>query len=64
MTDHGTDGRLHGRRVLITGASSGIGAATARAVTAAGGRVALPEIPGIGFEDKAELMALFRRELG
>ncbi len=30
----------------------------------AGGRVALPEIPGIGFEDKAGLMALFRRELG
>lgn len=41
MTDHETHGRLHGRRVLITGASSGIGAATARAVTAAGGRVAL-----------------------
>ncbi len=29
-----------------------------------GGRVGLPDIPGIGFEDKAELMALFRRELG
>ncbi len=35
------NGDLHGRRVLITGASSGIGAATARAVVAAGGRVAL-----------------------
>lgn len=33
--------RLHGRRVLVTGASSGIGAATARAIAAAGGRVAL-----------------------
>jgi NADP-dependent 3-hydroxy acid dehydrogenase YdfG len=32
---------LDGRRVLITGASSGIGEAVARAVTAAGGRVAL-----------------------
>jgi NADP-dependent 3-hydroxy acid dehydrogenase YdfG len=32
---------LDGRRVLVTGASSGIGAATARAVVAAGGRVAL-----------------------
>ncbi|MTV24348.1 SDR family oxidoreductase [Nitriliruptoraceae bacterium ZYF776] len=32
---------LEGRRVLVTGASSGIGAATARAVVAAGGRVAL-----------------------
>lgn len=32
---------LEGRRVLVTGASSGIGAATARAVADAGGRVAL-----------------------
>jgi NADP-dependent 3-hydroxy acid dehydrogenase YdfG len=32
---------LEGRRVLVTGASSGIGAETARAVAAAGGRVAL-----------------------
>src|SRR5690242_17747307 len=30
--------RIHGSLVLITGASSGIGAATARAVAAAGGR--------------------------
>lgn len=35
------DGALEGRRVLVTGASSGIGEGTARAVTAAGGRVAL-----------------------
>jgi clavulanate-9-aldehyde reducatase len=34
-------GALDGRRVLVTGASSGIGAATARAVVAAGARVAL-----------------------
>lgn len=32
---------LHGRRILVTGASSGIGAATARALDAAGARVAL-----------------------
>ena len=31
---------LSGRRVLVTGASSGIGAATCRAVVARGGRVA------------------------
>lgn len=36
------DGRaLGGRRVLVTGGSAGIGAATARAITAAGGEVAL-----------------------
>lgn len=29
-----------------------------------GGRVGLPAIPGIGFEDKAALMDLFRRDLG
>lgn len=34
-------GVLDGRAVLVTGASSGIGAATASAVVAAGGRVAL-----------------------
>jgi NADP-dependent 3-hydroxy acid dehydrogenase YdfG len=39
--DRDTGDRLDGRRVLVTGASSGIGAATARAIVAAGGRVAL-----------------------
>jgi len=34
-------GRLTGRRLLVTGASSGIGEATARAAAAAGARVAL-----------------------
>jgi clavulanate-9-aldehyde reducatase len=34
-------GPLQGRRILVTGASSGIGAATARAIVAAGGSVAL-----------------------
>lgn len=33
--------QLSGRRVLVTGASSGIGQATARAIVAAGGQVAL-----------------------
>lgn len=28
------------------------------------GRVAIPRVPGIGFEDKRELMAVFRKELG
>jgi NADP-dependent 3-hydroxy acid dehydrogenase YdfG len=37
----GGAGPLGGRRILVTGASSGIGAATARAVAGAGGRVAL-----------------------
>jgi NADP-dependent 3-hydroxy acid dehydrogenase YdfG len=41
MTESQTDTRLGGRRVLVTGASSGIGAATARAIVTAGGRVAL-----------------------
>ena len=33
--------QLYGRRVVVTGASSGIGKATARAIVDAGGRVAL-----------------------
>ncbi|MGI9020058.1 MAG: SDR family oxidoreductase [Solirubrobacterales bacterium] len=35
------DGALEGRRILITGASSGIGEATAEAIVSAGGAVAL-----------------------
>ncbi|MDQ2676604.1 MAG: SDR family NAD(P)-dependent oxidoreductase, partial [Actinomycetota bacterium] len=34
-------GRLEGRKILITGASSGIGEATAEAIVAEGGAVAL-----------------------
>jgi NADP-dependent 3-hydroxy acid dehydrogenase YdfG len=42
MLDHPTTATpLAGRRVLVTGASAGIGAATARAIVGAGGRVAL-----------------------
>jgi 3-oxoacyl-[acyl-carrier protein] reductase len=36
-----TDGGLHGRRALVTGASRGIGRATALALAAAGARVAV-----------------------
>ena len=36
-----SEGRLGGRRVLVTGASSGIGAATCRSVVARGGSVAM-----------------------
>jgi NAD(P)-dependent dehydrogenase (short-subunit alcohol dehydrogenase family) len=48
---------LNGRVVLITGAARGIGAATARAVAATGGRVAL-----LGLEP--ELLAELAAELG
>lgn len=41
MTDTTETTLLQGRRVLVTGATSGIGRATAAAVVAAGGRVAL-----------------------
>jgi 3-oxoacyl-[acyl-carrier protein] reductase len=37
----GIDGDLRGRRVLVTGASSGIGAATSRSIVARGGSVAM-----------------------
>src|SRR5580700_7921326 len=37
----GVDGVLSGRRLLVTGASSGIGAATCRAIVARGGAVAM-----------------------
>jgi NADP-dependent 3-hydroxy acid dehydrogenase YdfG len=40
-TETATVGALDGRRLLVTGGSSGIGAATARAAAAAGARVAL-----------------------
>lgn len=41
MDDETPHGPLEGRRLLVTGASSGIGAATARAAADAGARVAL-----------------------
>lgn len=50
-------GVLDGRAVLVTGASSGIGAATAQAVVAAGGRVAL-------VARRAEVLSDLAAELG
>ncbi|MEZ5297832.1 MAG: SDR family NAD(P)-dependent oxidoreductase [Ilumatobacteraceae bacterium] len=47
-------GALTGRRVLITGASSGIGAAVADAVVDAGGRVALVARSADALADQAD----------
>src|SRR4051812_50106496 len=41
MTDERLRQRIHGRTVLVTGASSGIGAASVRQLAAAGARVLL-----------------------
>jgi len=45
---------LAGRTALVTGAARGIGAATARAIARAGGRVALFDRDGAGVERTAE----------
>ncbi len=50
----GMTGALDGRRVLITGASSGIGSAIADAVVAAGGRVALVARSADALAEQAE----------
>lgn len=47
-------GQLAGRRVLVTGASSGIGAAIAEAVVVAGGRVALVARSADALAEQAE----------
>ena len=44
-------GRLNGRRIVITGASSGIGRATARHFMAEGAAVILLDLNGIGLQD-------------
>ena len=52
MTSFGTtsSGTLTGRRALVTGAASGIGAATARALAAAGAHVVIADIDRDGAE--------------
>jgi meso-butanediol dehydrogenase / (S,S)-butanediol dehydrogenase / diacetyl reductase len=52
-----TNGRLQGRRVLITGAAGGIGAACARRLAAEGARLLLADLDGAGADKLA-------RELG
>ncbi|MHA7834387.1 MAG: SDR family NAD(P)-dependent oxidoreductase, partial [Algiphilus sp.] len=47
---------LEGRRVVITGASSGIGSATARALAAAGAQLALWDIDADGVHALAETL--------
>lgn len=46
MGDRGISGRLEGRRILITGAASGIGLATARLFRSEGARLALLDRDG------------------
>jgi 2-hydroxycyclohexanecarboxyl-CoA dehydrogenase len=49
----GANARLSGRRVLVTGAAAGIGAATARAMTDEGAQVVLCDINGQAAEQLA-----------
>ncbi len=51
MTNHlASTGRLHGRRIVITGAASGIGRATARLFAAEGAVLALLDLDAKGLE--------------
>ena len=63
----GTNGRstrdLSGRRVLVTGASSGIGAATCRAIVDRGGTVAMLARRKERLEDLAEELGATRDRL-
>lgn len=58
MPDHTnfTDQRLSGRRVLITGAASGIGRATAELFAAKGARLALIDADGPGVHEVADAL--------
>jgi len=49
-------GRLAGKKVFITGAAQGLGAAIARAVAAEGGKVALADINHSGAQHEAEAL--------
>lgn len=57
MTDSNPTGRLAGRKILITGAASGIGAATARLFAAEGAATAL-------LDSQADRLAEVARETG
>src|SRR5512145_1976461 len=46
--------RLHGRAAIVTGAASGIGAAIAQVLAAAGARVALADVDHAGAEAVAQ----------
>ena len=53
---------LRGRRILIVGASGGIGAATADAFEAAGADVARPGRDALNITDETSIAAFFRNE--
>jgi len=53
MTDLKTGGRLSGKRLLVTGAASGLGAAIARMAAREGARVALTDIDRAGVQSVA-----------
>lgn len=53
MTGSGSAGRLHGKRMLVTGAASGLGAAIARMAAREGAQVALTDIDLAGAQSVA-----------
>jgi NAD(P)-dependent dehydrogenase (short-subunit alcohol dehydrogenase family) len=63
-TPTATTGRLLGRRILITGAASGIGAATARRFAGEGARLALLDRDADGLTRIADELAAFSAIVG